>query len=104
MILCVDSLEDDYFTTKKNILCEIFDCLDSEDNISLISMNNKVNRVFSLVQKSQNTVQLYNQLKYLQPYKGKSLFLVKGIKKATEEIICYSKENILSKSLHNWII
>ena len=65
---------------------------------------NKVNRVFSLVQKSQNTVQLYNQLKYLQPYKGKNLFLVKGIKKATEEILSYSKANILSKSLYNWVI
>lgn len=39
MILCVDSLEDEHFLTKKAILCEIFDCLDSQDNVSLISIN-----------------------------------------------------------------
>ncbi|CAI2380645.1 unnamed protein product [Moneuplotes crassus] len=102
IILLVDSLKDKYFETKKNLCQEIFDCLEQEDNISLISMENKVNRVFSLVPKSQNTIQLSNQLKYLDSKTPKSLLLVDGLGHSLDEIVTYSIEN--RNNNYNWII
>lgn len=102
VILLVDSIEDQYFKTKKNICCEIFDCLDSKDNVSLISMAKKINRVFSLVPKSQNTVQLYNQLKYLEPSDNKNLLFLNGICDCVDEIFNYGLES--RNNYYNWII
>lgn len=102
IILLVDSIEDEYHLTKKNLCCEIFDCLDSEDNISFILMAKKINRVFSLVQKSQNTVHLYNQLKCFESSDNKKLLLLRGIQDSVEEISNYRNEN--RNNNYNWII
>ncbi|CAI2381411.1 unnamed protein product [Moneuplotes crassus] len=104
IILCVDSINCHMINTKKRILCEIFDCLNSQDNISLISMNKKVNRVFSLAQKQKNTTQLFNQLKHLQTVDKTKLFLVKGIQKSVEEIKTYGNDSRHFRSFSNYII
>jgi len=65
-------------------------------------MSRKVNIIFSLTQKSKNTIQLNNQLKNLQSAQGNRLFLLKGLKDSVREII----NNGDNKSDHNrnWIV
>lgn len=48
VILLVDSTDGDYFMTKTDLCCEIFDHLNSKDYVSLLSMSEKVKRVFSM--------------------------------------------------------
>lgn len=102
IVLLVDSIKDQFFTTKKNLCLEIFTCLEDSDQISLISMENKVNRIFSLTQKSQNTIQLNNQLKFLKPKSLKNLLLVDGIHHSLDEIVSNSRHT--RNKNYNWVV
>lgn len=60
--------------------------------------------MFSLAQKQKNTIQLFNQLKLLQPVRDTNLCLVKGIEQSIEEISNYKVENRQADSISNYII
>ncbi|CAI2381718.1 unnamed protein product [Moneuplotes crassus] len=102
IVLIVDSNNDDYFLTKKNLCCEIFDSLESEDNMALLSLSKNVKRIFSFAPKEQNTIQLNNQLKGLGSSDFKKLLLFRGIQYGVEEIT----KNKNSSQIQNqqWII
>lgn len=65
-------------------------------------MNRKVNTVFSLVSKNQNTIQLKNQMKYMDPSQGNRLFIVRGLKDAVSEITRETNGHI--DDSYNWIM
>lgn len=102
VVLCVDALKDEVFEQKKMICSKIFDSLTPEDKASLISISRKVNVVFSLSNKSKNTTQLSNQLKYLEPATGKRLFLLKGLKEAVKQCMHHTSKH--SEHYYKWIV
>ncbi|CAI2379602.1 unnamed protein product [Moneuplotes crassus] len=103
VILLVDSTDGDYFMTKTNLCCEIFDNLNSKDYVSLLSMSEKVKIVFSMANKTQNTVQLYNQLQCLEPSPSRKIPLMKGIFNAIEDMKTQCTSNLRRNNFH-WII
>lgn len=103
VILLVDPTAGEHFTTKTNLCWEIFDNLGSKDYVSMISIHKKVKRVFSMTKKTQNTVQLYNQLKVLEPWESPKIPLMKGIYYAIEDMKAQASSED-KKNNFKWIV
>jgi von Willebrand factor type A domain len=79
----VDSLD----RVKKDLEL-IFDRgLEDRDHISLITYSKNCRKLFSLVEKERNFVQLRNQIKHLEPSSSSKPNLYKAVKEAVKEFL-----------------
>jgi hypothetical protein len=65
--------------TLLQIMTESEDAIESKDRISLITFAKNLRRIYTLVEKRQNFVQLRNQIKHLQADKKQQANLAKAL-------------------------
>lgn len=94
IILLVDTHKDsdEINNLKIKYLLEIFDGMEENDKLSLVTMSRKVNVIYSLSEKSRNTTQLRNQLKNIHWDETHRCNYLKGIITSINQLIEYDDE------------
>lgn len=95
VVLLVDSHNDTESANqdKINNMLEVFDNITAEDRLALITMSRKVNVIYSLSQKSKNTIQLRNQLSSMIWEDTSRCHYLKGISMGINELVSSTKND-----------